>query len=83
MILIILYLGIGNSIIGFFCWNASIAKLGAAGTAMFGNLIPVFSTVEAVLFLGEAFTTIHLISGILVISGLFIANIIIKPRKTA
>ncbi|MFT3935379.1 MAG: DMT family transporter [Chitinophagaceae bacterium] len=75
MVYIILYLGIGNSIIAFFCWNASIGKLGAAGTALFGNLIPVFSTIEAVIFLGEEFSDVHLISGIIVISGLIIANI--------
>jgi drug/metabolite transporter (DMT)-like permease len=75
MLLIILYLGIGNSIIAFFCWNAAITKLGASGTALFGNLIPVFSTIEAVLFLGEEFSTIHLISGLLVIGGLVIANL--------
>jgi drug/metabolite transporter (DMT)-like permease len=75
MLLIILYLGIGNSIIAFFCWNAAITKLGASGTALFGNLIPVFSTIEAVLFLGEEFSAIHLISGLLVIGGLVIANL--------
>jgi len=75
MVAIILYLGIGNSIIAFFCWNASIERLGASGTALFGNLIPVFSTIEAVLFLGETFSSIHLISGVLVIAGLIIANI--------
>jgi len=75
MLYIILYLGIGNSIIAFFCWNASITKLGASGTALFANLIPIFSTIEAILFLGEEFSSIHLISGLLVISGLIIANL--------
>jgi drug/metabolite transporter (DMT)-like permease len=82
ILLIILYLGIANSIIAFFCWNVAITKLGASGTALFGNLIPVFSTIEAVLFLGEEFSTIHLISGLLVIGGLVIANLkkpAIKP----
>ena len=78
---IILYLGIGNSIIAFFCWNASIERLGASGTALFGNLIPVFSTIEAVLFLHETFSSIHLISGLLVIGGLIIANITYKAAK--
>jgi drug/metabolite transporter (DMT)-like permease len=75
IIIIILYLGIGNSVISFLCWNAAILRLGASGTALFGNLIPVFSTIEAVIFLGEDFLTIHLISGILVIGGLIIANL--------
>jgi len=80
MFAIIAYLGIGNSIIAFFCWNASIEKLGASGTALFGNLIPVFSTIEAVLFLGETFTVVHLISGVLVIGGLVIANLQFQKR---
>jgi drug/metabolite transporter (DMT)-like permease len=75
MLFIILYLGIGNSIIAFFCWNASISRIGASGTALFANLIPVFSTIEAVWLLGEQFSPIHLISGLLVICGLIIANI--------
>ena len=75
MLLIILYLGIGNSIIAFFCWNASINRLGASGTALFANLIPIFSTIEAIFFLGEEFSTVHLKSGVLVICGLVIANL--------
>lgn len=83
MLLIIFYLGIGNSIIGFFCWNIAIKKLGSTATALFANLIPVFSTIEAVIFLGEDFTQIHLISGLLVIGGLIIANIQSLTSKPA
>lgn len=79
MLYTILYLGIGNSVIGFFGWNAAIEKLGSSTTALFANLIPVFSTIEAVIFLGEKFSIIHLISGALVIGGVIIANK--KKRK--
>ena len=75
MILIIIYLGLGNSVIAFFCWNASITRLGASGTALFANLIPVFSALEAVFFLGEEFTTTHLISSVLILTGLVVANL--------
>lgn len=78
LISIILYLGLGTSVIAFLCWNEAIGRLGAARTALFGNLIPIFSTLEAVLILEEKFTVIHAISGILVITGLLIANL----RKT-
>ena len=44
----ILYLGVGASVICFFIWNISISILGAGRTALFGNLIPVFSSLEAV-----------------------------------
>lgn len=75
LLLIILYLGLGTSVISFLCWNSAIARLGSARTAMFGNLIPVFSTIEAIIILDENFTTIHFISGLLVITGLVIANL--------
>jgi drug/metabolite transporter (DMT)-like permease len=75
LVLIILYLGVGTSVIAFLCWNLAIGKLGAARTALFGNLIPVFSTLEAVLILGEEFLMIHIVSGILVIAGVIIANL--------
>jgi drug/metabolite transporter (DMT)-like permease len=75
LIVIIIYLGLGTSVIAFLCWNAAIARLGAARTALFGNLIPIFSTLEAVLILKEDVTIIHLVSGLLVVGGLVLANI--------
>ena len=53
MLLIIAYLGLGTSVISFLCWNAAISRLGAARTALFGNLIPIFATLEAVWFYME------------------------------
>lgn len=72
------YLSIGNSVIGFLCWNKSVEKIGAAKTVIFANLIPLFSTIEAVLFLNETFTFIHLVAGIIIITGLVLANIVLK-----
>jgi drug/metabolite transporter (DMT)-like permease len=71
----ILYLGLGASVICFLIWNKAIGALGAGRTALFGNLIPVFSSIEAVILLNEKITTIHIISFILVVTGLIIANI--------
>jgi drug/metabolite transporter (DMT)-like permease len=70
----ILYLGLGASVISFLIWNKAIRNLGTGRTALFGNLIPVFSSVEAVFLLNEKITSIHLISFILVVTGLVIAN---------
>jgi drug/metabolite transporter (DMT)-like permease len=74
LITIILYLGLGTSVIAFLCWNIAIGKLGAGRTALFGNLIPVFTGVEASLWLGEQFTWVHLVSMLLVFSGIMLAN---------
>jgi drug/metabolite transporter (DMT)-like permease len=70
----ILYLGLGASVICFLIWNKAIRNLGTGRTALFGNLIPVFSSIEAVWLLNEKITFIHLISFILVVAGLVIAN---------
>jgi drug/metabolite transporter (DMT)-like permease len=74
LLLIILYLGLGASVISFLCWNIAIGKLGAGRTALFGNLIPVFSSAEAAVLLGERFTWIHLLSMLLVFAGILLAN---------
>lgn len=74
LLLIILYLGAGASVICFLCWNIAIGKLGAGRTALFGNLIPVFSSVEAAFLLNEEFTWIHVVSIVLVFAGILMAN---------
>jgi len=75
LVYVMLYLGLGTSIISFFSWNYSIKQIGAGRTALFGNLIPIFSSIEAVVFLHEPFTMIHLISMLLVFVGLLLANL--------
>jgi drug/metabolite transporter (DMT)-like permease len=79
LILTVLYLALGTSVIAFLLWNFSIARLGAARTALFGNLIPLFSSLEAVWLLNENITIIHLVSGLLIVAGLVIVNL----RKAA
>lgn len=74
LVLSILYLGLGASVICFLIWNAAIGKLGAGRTALFGNLIPIFSSIEAALLLHEDFTWIHVVSMIIVFTGIILAN---------
>lgn len=70
----ILYLGLGASVICFLLWNVSISHLGAGRASLFGNLIPVFSSIEAVLILHEKITWVHISSFVLVVTGLLVAN---------
>ena len=74
-IAVLVYLGLGASVICFLLWNKAIAKLGSGRTALFGNLIPVFSSIEAVLILGEKISWVQVASFGLVIIGLAIANL--------
>ena len=74
LLLIVLYLGLGASIISLLCWNYAISKLGAGRTALFGNLIPIFSSIEAAILLHEEFTWVHTVSMVIVFLGILLAN---------
>ena len=56
IIFYVLNIGIGASVICFLIWNMAIGKLGAGRTALFGNLIPVFLSIEAAITLNEDFS---------------------------
>lgn len=71
----ILFLGLGASVICFFIWNIAIHKLGTGRTALFGNLIPIFSSIEAVIILHEEFNWVHIVSMLLVFAGILLANL--------
>jgi drug/metabolite transporter (DMT)-like permease len=75
VIISILYIGIGASVICYFIWNKAIAILGSGRTVLFGNLIPIFTSLIAVVKLHEEFTWIHVVSMIIVFSGLLLANV--------
>lgn len=74
ILLSILYLGLGASVICFLLWNRAIKILGAGRTALFGNLIPIFSSLEAVLILNEQFSWVHIVSMVVVFVGILLAN---------
>lgn len=52
----ILYLGIGASVAAFCAWQAGVARIGAARAGFFLHLVPVFTFVFGLLFLGETVT---------------------------
>jgi drug/metabolite transporter (DMT)-like permease len=74
----IIYLGLGASVICFLIWNKAIHALGSGRTALFGNLIPIFSSIEAVIILHEQFIWIYVVSMILVFTGIVLANLQLK-----
>lgn len=74
----IIYLGLGASVICFLIWNKAIVALGSGRTALFGNLIPIFSSIEAVIILHEQFMWIYVTSMIIVFTGIVLANVQLK-----
>lgn len=85
MVGVFLYLGVGASVGAFLSWNMAIQKLGPARTALFANLIPVFSAIEAVWILGEKGSWVIVFSMAIILLGLLLANMpllkTLRPRK--
>lgn len=70
----VLYMGVGASLISFFCWNGAVERIGPVKAALVYYSLPLFSGMEALLLLGEAATLAHLAGGILVVGGILTAT---------
>jgi drug/metabolite transporter (DMT)-like permease len=69
---------IGGTVLAYLFWGIGIARLGAARTAIFLNLIPVFAMLVGS-FLGNSPTQTQLIGGLLVLGGVSIS--MFQPRR--
>lgn len=65
--LAVLYMAIFPSVIGYTIQQMAIKELGAGKTALFINLVPVISTVFAIIFLGEKLFKLNVVSGAIII----------------
>src|SRR5690625_16918 len=71
---LILYAGIPASIITTFLWMRAIRQIGASQASIFINLMPLFSALIAMAFLGERIAPFHLVGGVLVLAGVLMAQ---------
>ena len=75
---ILIFLALFPSIGSYYCWAGAVSIIGANRAGIFLSLIPLFSTIMAILFFKEKFQFFHLIGAILIILGLFLSNKEIK-----
>ena len=73
--IMIFYVAIFGGIVSFFCWNKGVSIIGANKASLFLHLIPVFSSIWAILFLNENFSFYHLFGAIFIILGIGVSNI--------
>ncbi|GLQ37151.1 hypothetical protein GCM10007908_07710 [Rhizobium albus] len=66
----LIYLAIFPSLLAYNFWNRAVAALGPGKTGLFMYLMPIFSTVLAVLVLDEAFKPYHLVGMLLIFMGI-------------
>lgn len=70
----VLYVAVFPSIVAFFCWNRGIELIGANRAGLFINLIPVFASILAIIWLGESLRAFHLIGMLLIFGGMVLFN---------
>ena len=58
----------------FICWIKGIEIIGVNRSGVFLHLMPIFSTVMAIIIFGEKFMFFHLIGAILILIGIFLSN---------
>ncbi|MGO4888309.1 DMT family transporter [Anaerobacillus sp. MEB173] len=69
----IMYLGIFPSIVSFICWNEGVVQVGPGKSSNYLHLIVVFTGIIAVM-IGETYTIIQFIGGVLILTGVFFAS---------
>jgi drug/metabolite transporter (DMT)-like permease len=74
LILILFYIAIFPSIGSYYCWAGAVSIIGANRAGIFLSLIPLFSTIFAMIFFNEKFLFFHFIGSVLIILGLFLSN---------
>jgi drug/metabolite transporter (DMT)-like permease len=70
----ILYLGIVTSVLAYVLWYYALSRAEAGKVALFTNLQPILTTVLAVVLLGQTLTPMFVIGGIVVLSGVILAQ---------
>ena len=71
---ILIFLAIFPSIGSYYCWAGAVSIIGANRAGISLSLIPLFSSILAILLFKEQFQFFHLIGSILIITGLFLSN---------
>ena len=78
----VLYAGLFASLIAPWVWMLAVQRLGPNRTSIFMNLMPIFTAILAYFWLHEAWTIHHTIGGIIIITGIVMAQIKARQVQT-
>jgi drug/metabolite transporter (DMT)-like permease len=79
-ILTLSYVVLFPGLASFICWIKGISIIGSNKSGIFLHLMPIFSTVLAILIFKEKFMSFHILGAIFIISGIFLSS---KKVKSA
>jgi len=78
VILYIILMAICGNFLAYFLLNIAIKHIGASKSSVFANLIPVFTIIFSFFILGEILPLIKFIGVILILFGIFVAQLKVK-----
>lgn len=78
----ILYVAIFASVLAFIFWNKAVRTIGPNKAGPFIHLMPVFSSILAVLFLGESIEFYHLQGICLIFTGIMMTTFRVKAPRS-
>lgn len=78
---LVLYAALPASLLATLFWLQGVRHLGANRTAIFMNLLPLFTTLFAVLWLGEQLQSYHLWGGSLTLLGVLLCQLWRQPLR--
>ncbi|WP_407313968.1 DMT family transporter [Desulfosporosinus sp. SB140] len=70
----ILYMSVFASVLGYLFQMVAIQRIGAPRTAIFINLVPIFTIIQSITILGESITLFKLMGAAIVITGVYLAT---------
>ena len=77
----IVYVAVFPSVLAFIFWNRAVRDIGANRAGTFIHLMPVFSSILAVIFLGERIEPFHIQGITMVFAGIFLATFRTAPKQ--
>ncbi|OHX13153.1 DMT family transporter [Chromobacterium sphagni] len=79
---LVLFAGIGSSVLAAYLWMRGIQRLGSERTAIFMNLLPLFTALMASATLGETIHSYHWLGGGMILLGVVLGQGMLR-LKTA
>ena len=73
-ILTLIYVVLFPGLASFICWIKGIGLIGVNRSGIFLHLMPIFSTISAMLIFKERFMFFHIIGAILIITGIVLSS---------
>jgi len=77
-VLTLSYVVLFPGLASFICWIKGIAIIGSNRSGIFLHLMPIFSTILAIIIFKEKFMLFHLFGAIFIITGIFLSSKSIK-----